>query len=330
MTPLEELRADAVGEAFVALLYRQVAVVARLHRFPPIEGHRAWTVEAVHEAGHDFLADGGYVKLAELVARVETDEALARLLAVMVRNFFRQRGRKTTLGKLVRRLRNVLAEDERFMVVPDGRPGAGNVTLTGGNTEPYVGSPANLIDAARTVREVTVVRWSPSARREGPLADAPSLRALSAAVLEAAAGSLELVFLAEVVATRLGVDPRAVPAAIAVEDIDDLTAHGEADQVGSAEDPREAAAGRLERDEVVDAVLAQLSVRERLVLAWLHEPVRTIADRTGLAVSTAGAVKQRVTNKVLAMLSGLDTRDAETIALAARDSARQEAGLDPV
>lgn len=330
MTPLEELRAGMADEAFVALLYRQVAVVSRLYRFPPPEGYGAWTADAVREAAHDFLADGGYRKMVEMVARVETDEALAKLLAVMVRNFFRQRGRRTTLGKLVRRLRTVLGDDDRFMVVPDGGPGAGNVTLSGGPAEPFVGSPDPLRDAARSVQDVKVVRWSPSSRREGPVADAGSLRALSEAVLAAASGSVEFTLLADVVATRLGVDPRAVPTAVAVEDIDDVTSHGEATQVGAGEDSGEGSAGRLERDETVEAVLEQLSARERLVLAWLHESVRTIADRTGLKVSTAGAVKQRVANKMLAILSDLDEPQAERVAFAARDAARKDAGLDPV
>lgn len=330
MTPLEELRAGAAGEAFVALVYRQVAVVSRLHNFPPPEGYGAWNVDAVHEAAHDFLADDGYRKMVEMVARVETDAALAGLLAKMVRNYFRKRGRKTTIGKLVRRLRKVLADDDRFMVVPDGEPGAGNVTLSGGATEPYADSTELLRDAAWTVRNVTVVRWGTSARREGPVADAGSLRALCAAVLEAADGSVEFAYLAEIVATRLGIDPRAVPTAVVVEDIEDVTSHGEAQQVGAGEDSGDGSAGGLERDEAVAAVLEQLSARELLVLAWLHETVRTIADRTGLKVSTAGAVKQRVTNKLLAILGEFDEAQAGRIAFAARDAAREELGLDPV
>ena len=65
----------------------------------------------------------------------------------------------------------------------------------------------------------------------------------------------------------------------------------------------------LLRQATARAVLDQLTDRERLVLAWLASPVRTIADRTGLAVSTAGLLKQRVTDRLRTMLA--DEPDAE-------------------
>lgn len=330
MTPLEELRAGEIGESFVKLLYRQVAINAKIHRFPPPQQHPAWTAEAVIETSHDFLtARDSWRKMVELAARVEDDDALERLLSVIARNYLRQRGRETVIGKLIRRLRNVLGDDARFFFVPAGQPGAGNVALTDASTEQYAGDERELFDAARSVRDISVVRWSPSARREGPLSDKESLRKLCAAVLQAANGSLELAILARVIVGRLGVDPRAVPATIPVEDVDDVAAHTEAASgaVGSQSGDVD---GGIEREEMVAAVLAQLSDRERLVLAWLHETVRVIADRTGLPVSTAGAVKQRVTDKLRVMLLDLGAARAEQVALDSRDAARREFNLDPV
>ena len=83
----------------------------------------------------------------------------------------------------------------------------------------------------------------------------------------------------------------------------------------------------LLRQATARAVLDQLTDRERLVLAWLASPVRTIADRTGLAVSTAGLLKQRVTDRLRTMLA--DDPDAEATALACRDLAAAELGIDP-
>ena len=328
MTPLEELRAGSLGEAFVTLLYRQVAVVARRRRFPPPGGYGSWDADAVVETAHEFLVHRDtFRRLVELAARVEDEAGLERVLTVVVTNFLRERGRRTVLGKLIRRLRGLLADDPRFVVVPAGVPGAGNVALAGASTVPYADDPARLVDAARSVREVTVVRWSPSARREGPVADAPSLLALSFAVLETAGGSLSFADLAEVIATRLGIDPRGVPGALAVEDIDDLAARDlpSASTSGASD---EAVGQGFEVEEIAAAVLEEFSDREKLVLAWLGETVRSIADRTGLAVSTAGAVSQRVRDKLLARLADLDDDSRERVAVAVRDAARVEVGGD--
>src|SRR5680860_554008 len=53
MTALEELQAANLGADFVKLLYRQVATVAKAHRFPPPGWHRDWTVDDVQETAHD-------------------------------------------------------------------------------------------------------------------------------------------------------------------------------------------------------------------------------------------------------------------------------------
>lgn len=346
MTALEEVRVGELGEEFVALLYRQVAVVAAVRRFPPPEGYGSWTKDAVLETAHDYLTSPeAYRRVLELAARVDTDNSLESALSEMVRNFLRERGRKTTVGKLMRRLRNVLEDDDRFVIVAAGQPGAGMVAFASGPTDPSAVPVRDLVDAARAVAEVSVVKWSPAARREGPVADADSLRRLSHAVLVAARGSLERATLAEVIATRLGIDPRSVPAAIPVEDIDSRfertrtadspSGAGSGSDRGSAraqeDDPATGSAvASFERDEIAAALLDQLSDRERLVLAWMHETVRTIADQTGLAVSTAGAVKQRVTDKLRSMLADVDADTAEQAALAARDAARRGVGLDPV
>ena len=75
------------------------------------------------------------------------------------------------------------------------------------------------------------------------------------------------------------------------------------------------------------AVLDQLTERERMVLAWLASPVRTIADRTGLAVSTAGWSSSGSPTNSASMLA--DDPDAEETALACRDLAASELGIDP-
>ncbi|MGY0389441.1 hypothetical protein ACWZJV_20940 [Nocardioides sp. WG-D5] len=327
MSIIEDLRHGALSDDFVRLLYKHVATVAKARNFPPPEGYQRWTADAVVETAHDFLADDATPRrLVELVARAEDDDGFARMFGAAVRNFLRDRGRKTVLGKLVRRLRPLLRDDVRFEFVPDGAPGEGNVYLAGsGQTAPSAAHPSVLQDAARSATGITVVRWSPDAKREGPLADTTSLLRLSEAVLSAAEGSLRVEDLADVLALRLGVDPRRIPATTLVDDWDPVIGGDEA-SVGMAR-PEEGLS--TEQAELVDGLLAQLSDKEVLVLAWLHEKVRVIADQTGLAVSSAGLVKQRVTDKLSTMLSGIDMAEAERTAVAARDEARKRLGLDP-
>lgn len=323
MTVLHELRTGHLSQDFGRLLYRTMAKVATIHNFPPPEGHGTWTVDAIHVASHDLLTeDEAKRRLLELAAKAADDASLERLLATTVRNYLRTQGRRTTLGKLIVRLKPLLRDDPRFIRVPDGQPGERNYALAGGPTDPYAGDPHHLHTAAKTVTDITVVRWSINARREGPLADTPSLLRLAETVLAAAQASLRIDDLAHILATRLGVNPANVPVTLPVDDIDD---HGH----DPAPDPTDADPGAQERADI-DALLAQLSTKEQLVFAWLHTTVRDIAEHTGLAVSTAGAVKQRVTTKLATMLATLDPTASNHLAVKARDHLRAQLDLEPI
>ena len=190
-------------------------------------------------------------------------------------------------------------------------------------TEPFGGRESDLTAAAFDVKEVTIVRWRPEAPRDGPLADRDSLLKVAEAVLGAAGASLRWADLAAVIGARFGVDPRGVPATTPVDDLDGGLS---TPRPGPGSEPI-APGEELLRQAAARAVLDQLTDRERLVLAWLASPVRTIADRTGLAVSTAGLLKQRVTDRLRTMLA--DDPDAEATALACRDLAAAELGIDP-
>ena len=148
------------------------------------------------------------------------------------------------------------------------------------------------------------------------------IAAVAAAVLAAAGASMRWADLASVIGTRFGVDPRAVPATTPVDDLDGALIRA---QPGLSSEPSVPGAELLRRA-TAQAVLDQRTDRERLVLAWLASPIRTIADRTGLAVSTAGLLKQRVTDRLRTMLA--DDPDAEATALACRDLAASELGIE--
>jgi DNA-directed RNA polymerase specialized sigma24 family protein len=321
----EELRGGRLGPEFAVLLYRCVRVAGRAHNFPPPEGQAAWTAEAAIETGHEFLRSANIQRrLVEIAVQADDDEQLARILTQAVVNFLREQARRTARGRLIRRIKEVLLTDRRFMIVPKGTPGAGNVMLTGASTtEPFGGRESDLIAAAFDVKEVAVVRWRPGARRDGPLSDRDSLVKVAEAVLAAADASLRWADLAAVVSARFGVDPRGIPATTPVDDLD-----------GNLNDSRRGLSSEpagpgqeLLQQAIARAVLDELTDREILVLAWLASPVRTIADRTGLAVSTAGVLKQRVTDRLRKMLA--DEPDAEAVALTCRDLAAAELKIDP-
>lgn len=324
MSAWEELRQGRLGPDFARLLYRCARTAGRAHNFPPPDGRRGWTAEAAMETGHEFLRSANVRRrLAEMALLADDDDQLARILTQSIVNFLRERARRTAQGRLIRRLREVLQTEDRFTVVPAGVPGAGNVMLTGApTTEPFGGRESDLIAAVLAVKDVTVVRWRSDARRDGPISDRDSLIRLAAAVLESAEASMRWSELAAVMGARFGIDPGTVPATVPVDDLDGHLAHASAHLSTESALPGQ----ELLRHTAAQAILDQLTDRERLVLAWLDSPVRTIADRTGFAVSTAGVLKQRVTDRLRTMLA--DDPDAEEIALACRDLAADQLGVD--
>ncbi len=325
MSAREELRQGQLGDDFAVLLYRCARVAGRAHNFPPPVGQSAWTAQAAIETGHDFLRSANIERrLVEIAMQADNDEQLARILTQALVNFLREQARRTAQGRLIRRLREVLLADDRFTVVPQGIPGAGNVMLAGAETtEPFGGRESDLTAAAFDMKEVTIVRWRPEVSRDSPLADRDSLLKVAEAVLGAAGASLRWADLAAVIGARFGVDPRGVPVTTPVDDFDGIVGISRPSLGSQPIAPGE----ELLRQAAARAVLDQLTDRERLVLAWLASPVRTIADRTGLAVSTAGLLKQRVTDRLRTMLA--DDPDAEATALACRDLAAAELDIDP-
>lgn len=327
MSAWDELRSGELGPEFARLLYRCARTAGRAHNFPPPEGHSGWDAAAAIEVGNDFLTSTNIRRrLVEMALRADDDEELRRVMTQAIVNFLRERARSTVIGKLIRRLKEVLDEESGFVVVPAGRPGAGRVALAEWDAPaPFGGREQDLVRAAYDVRDVSVVRWSLSARRTGPLTDRDSLVRVSIGVLRAARGSLSWPDLAAVVATRFGVGSGRLPATTPVDAVDDF---GPTRVAAALEhpDPYEAPGESVLRDSIARAVLDQLTPRERLVLAWLGETIRTIADRTGLPASTAGVVKQRVTDRLLILLADVD--DKEAAAVAARDLAARELGLD--
>ena len=278
MTPLEELLADGtLGPAGAEALYRTVRAVAVARGFPPPNDRTRWDADAIREVAHDFLADPRTPKrLAHLAVHSVDDDGFDRLLHRIVLNFLRDGGRRTEIGRLMLRLRDVLGAADEFVAEDVDR-----WRLESHPARPSTVPPAALVQAAAEERDVAVPRWSSNARRKAPVADAASLTRLCRRVLATANGTLPLDELARAIAPRLGIRP--TPIAAPTDD----------------RDPLETVAAPQHADDSLDGmraneIFAGLGRRERLILAHPAAPVRELREVIGLGPSQAAAAKGRL------------------------------------
>lgn len=278
MTPLEELQRDGrLGPEGARLLYRVVRTVVVGHGFPPPGERPGWDGDALAEAAHEFLADERTPnRLAHLLVHALDDDSFARLLHRMVLNFLRDGGRRTEIGRLMLRLRDVLGRGDEFLAEAGDR-----WRLEKHPATPSTAGPAVLAEAAAAERHVEVPRWSAQTHRRAPAADAASLERLCRRVLDAAAGTVALDELARAVAPRLGLVP--LPLAEAPDGRDSV----------------ESVAGPQHADAVLDSLRAVeifsiLGRRERLLLAAAGTPVRGLRSVIGVGPSQAAELQARL------------------------------------
>jgi hypothetical protein len=268
------------------MLYRVVRIIGVGRGFPPPAGHDTWSAEAVKEVAHEFLVHRRTPKrLAWLMVHTSDDASMQRAFLRIVHNYLRDVGRTTEVGRLVVRIDTVLADSEYF-ARQDGR-----WALSDASRAASAVPPRELRVAAESVEEVTVPRWSDTARRSQPHADAASIRRLCRAVLLAAAGSLDTATLAQAMAPRLGLGDTPI-----AETLD----------VPEPIDPSYGAA--IEASAELDAARAlfeRLTDMEKKIMATAHLPLRDVYDVIGLRKSQAGEVRARTISLVKAMTSEL-------------------------
>ena len=310
MTPLGELLADGtLGPAGAEALYRTVRALVVAHGYPPPDNRTRWDTDAVREVAHDFLADGRTPKrLAHLALHSVDDEGFDRLLHRIVLNFLRDGGRRTEIGRLMRRLRDVLGASDEFAADGD------RWRLAKAPAEPSAVAPSDLARAAAEERDIDVPRWSSHARRKAPVADAASLTRLCRRVLDAADGTLALDDLAHAVAPRLGIQPTPI-----------AEAHDGRDHLDTVAAPQHA-------DDSLDSlrageIFAGLGQRERLLLAHPGAPVRELREVTGLGPSQAATARGRLRALLAAELQ--DDDRYETVFFHLVDRAKAWAARQP-
>lgn len=287
MSAFDELTTTGrLGADGAKMLYGAVRAVGKGRGFPPPTGHSSWTKDAVIEAAHTFLASTRTpARLAHLRLHATDEQSMERLLNTMILNHFRDRARQTELGRLIRRISSVLADDGRFVRNDD------RWSLTTGPTSPSTVPVARLAAAADAVERITVPRWSDRTARAHPHADAASIALLCHTVLEEANGSLPAVDLGRATAGRVGLRRTPVVTLLDVPELADETYSTAVD----ANNHRFAA--RVVFDTLTD--------RERRMMATLHLPLRDLYEATGIKKSQASDVRTRAIAVVTEATSGL-------------------------
>jgi hypothetical protein len=262
-----------LDEAGVKLLCALMAEETR--RFLVLRPPCGWARDEIESLVSEFFIKKGQSLSADLVTIGVTPEVVGKVTRRWIRNFLIDRARGTPLGRIRRKLEeDMLGQYPDFLQVPPGKEGAGRWYLSGQPSYPYGGDFTPLIEAAYAVPGVKAVSWS--GPRRPPLTSDASLRAIVAAVLTAAGGSLEVAQLVHVVAQRF-------PAAAEPEDvtIDDDT-FDRVTRMGS-DDPALA----VETGESISAVLDQLSPSQRALVPYLERDVNAVMELLNVGRSRA-------------------------------------------
>ncbi len=280
MTAWTELCEDGrFGEMGANALYRSVYVTAVAHNFPPPAGSGHWDDAAVAEVAHDFLTGPrGLARMTELALRSDDERSFARLLDTAVLNHLRDVARRTDRGRLIRRLKEVMTDDERFARAPHGQDWW---HLAGGSSQ---ASSVPMRDIAPHLVDVAVVipRWS-SEDRNAPVADRQTLIDLLSAALTGAAGALTDSDLAELVSGR--VDTRRSPLTVELENLE-----GVSEPAAVELQPADRVVARSEATAIFD----NLGDVARIILTLAERPVREIGLAAGMGKSQAAEQRQRL------------------------------------
>lgn len=292
MGAYDELASGQLGSAGTSELYRIVAAVARRRGFPPPSGYTAWTTDAVMEAAHDFLTGPrGLARLTQLHVKATSDDSFRALLYTAVLNHFRSIARQTSVGRLVRRLNDVLADDDRFV-----RLAGGAWQLREEEPAPTSGSEAR-VEQALWATDVNIVRYRAEAKHQSTGASAHDFAKLAEAAIRAAGGPLHDGELGKLIGHRLGL--RELPATVPIDDSDGPDAHaaalGERDRAG----PQAVAAG----------VWAELTDSEKDVLARFGDTVEELAAGLDMPKSSAHRARRRLEEVLRVKLVDTDEVD---------------------
>jgi hypothetical protein len=216
--------------------------------------------------------------MTELALRSHDDRSFARLLDAAVLNHLRDIARRTDRGRLIRRIKEVMSDDDRFVRAPQGQDWWHLAD------QPPHASTVPLEDIEPELRNVKVVvpRWS-SEERNAPVADRSTLTALLFAALQRAAGALTDADLAELVSRRI--DTRRSPLTVELETLE---------AVSEPAAPEPLPAERVIGHSQAVAIFNNLSDVARIILTVADQPVREIGLAVGMGKSQAAEQRRRL------------------------------------
>lgn len=276
-TALAELHAGRPGPATLGLLRRVIRAVASRHNYPHPDPDKSWGDDGAYDAAISafFAEKDGQRRLDTIAVDATNDCQLRDILISVVRNWFRDLARATPRGRLHRATKRTLREEpEVFAAIAP----TDFWTLCDDPQEPGVISDA-VLDAALGQVDIVVIRARPDGVNERPWASREHQVAALEAMLQAAACATHLKDLVRAIAARIGLLHR--PTRLDIDEAGaDLPTTISIDDEGSADRAR--------------AIYAELSDRERLVLAYGEEKVRDIAAATGIPPSSVQDIRKRV------------------------------------
>lgn len=274
MSALSELKAGTPSTAFSDLLIKTVFAVAKSHGFPPPNrGH--WDRSAAADVAAEFVAHQRTGKILEaLVLTCVDDRALGLTLQAVIRNFLRDRGRATEMGRLVVRINRAL-KSPCYKRLPGSR-----FALVDGPAEPSTAPPDELVAATAGIR-VIYPKWDPMSDRRPPFASKASIDELIAAVMGAAAGSLRAADVAYAIAPALQVTP-----GNALVELDE----GDPPDVGDDIAGLQSLGMNIEDRDRAFEIFGLLTTRQKIALGCLDLGVRGIGRRIGRGHSQAAVI----------------------------------------
>ena len=172
----------------------------------------------------------------------------------------------------------------------------------------YSGDEYVLLRAALRL-DVSRRRWRPDAGREGPVADRDGALTLIHTVLSTAKSPVLWATMARVVARRFALEP--LPVTVEVDVLEPRWRQGYA---------------RVEVEDQVDAVLEQLTDRERQVLPYLDMSSREAAELLPYGHSTVAATQRRVKDLLATLLTETSADAAILATLVERIEAQRRHG----
>lgn len=303
MTALEELQGQEIGDNFLALLQRTVGAVARTGLYPPPGGRNCWDADAVRSTVADFLASKQTSRrLTDLRTHCRTEQALKARLQRTIKNFLADNGRRTPVGRLVRRFNEVLSKDSDFE-----RDGI-YWRLAGTTSQPPIVDFDQLITVVAALEVKGPSAWL-KGDRKSPEIDKASVVRVARTALQTAGGPLRPADLAQLAAKRLGLG--GVPLSLDATAFDPAPASAwPADSTGS--------------DALVDIraneVFSRLNDSERASIGLPRLSVDGLGEVLGVSGSKAHLIRKRAVAILQDELG--DEEDGQAVADALLELAR--------